>query len=163
MFGNKEKKRNKNIKLTKRIGDLLGRGYALLSLVMAIWGFNVSALATLVASVPPIALTAYRVLVAGIGVLIVSYVVGLFRLPIKIDHNVIVIIRMFKVVLQQSSLGLGLARTRGVNAGTTLGAAALVTVIVSVILLEDRITRLRLLGVFLGVIGVIVTSIVGEE
>src|SRR5690625_6132853 len=35
--------------------------------------------------------------------------------------------------------------------------------ILSVILLKDRITRLRLLGFFLGFIGIIVTSIVGEE
>src|SRR5699024_11684312 len=94
----KNKKRNKNINLTIRIGDLLGSVYALLFLVMAICGFNVSALATLVANVPPITLTAYRVLVAGIGVLIISYVMGLFRLPTKKELKVIVIITIFNVV-----------------------------------------------------------------
>src|SRR5699024_1765607 len=161
MFGNKEKKRNKNIKLTKRIGDLLGRVYALLFLVMAIWGFNVSALATLVSNVPPITLTAYRVLVAGIGVLIISYVMGLFRLPTK--KELIVIISIFNVVFHHSFLALGLARTTGVNAGIILGAAPLLTMILSVILMKDRITRFRLLGFFLGFIGIIVTSLVGEE
>src|SRR5699024_10011872 len=58
---------------------------------------------------------------------------------------------------------LGLARTTGVNAGIILGAAPLVTMILSVILRKDRITRLRLLGFFLGFIGIIVTSIVGED
>src|SRR5690625_5203978 len=130
---------------------------------MAIWGFNVSALATLVANVPPITLTAYRVLVAGIGVLIISYVMGLFRLPTKKELKVIVIITIFNVVFHHSFLALGLARTTGVNAGIILGAAPLVTMILSVILLKDRITRLRLLGFFLGFIGIIVTSIVGEE
>lgn len=141
----------------------MGRVYALLFLVMAIWGFNVSALATLVANVPPITLTAYRVLVAGIGVLIISYVMGLFRLPTKKELKVIVIITIFNVVFHHSFLALGLARTTGVNAGIILGAAPLVTMILSVILLKDRITRLRLLGFFLGFIGIIVTSIVGEE
>src|SRR5699024_11623020 len=60
-------------------------------------------------------------------------------------------------------LALGLARTTGVNAAIILGAAPLVTMILSVILLKDRITRLRLLGFFLGFIGIIVTSIVGDE
>src|SRR5690625_7345294 len=96
---------------------------------MAIWGFNVSALATLVANVPPITLTAYRVLVAGIGVLIISYVMGLFRLPTKKELKVIVIITIFNVVFHHSFLALGLARTTGVNAGIILGAAPLVTMI----------------------------------
>lgn len=139
----------------------MSRIYALLFLVMAIWGFNVSALATLVANVPPITLTAYRVLVAGIGVLIISYLMGIFRLPNKKELKVILIITIFNVVFHHSFLALGLARTTGVNAGIILGAAPLVTMILSVILLKDRITRLRLIGFLLGFIGIIVTSIVG--
>lgn len=130
---------------------------------MAIWGFNVSALATLVANVPAITLTAYRVLLAGIGVLIISYFMGIFRLPNKKELKVILIITIFNVVFHHSFLALGLARTSGVNAGIILGAAPLVTMILSVILLSDRITRLRLLGFILGFIGIIVTSIVGEN
>ncbi|HLR59279.1 MAG TPA: DMT family transporter [Pseudogracilibacillus sp.] len=137
--------------------------YALLFLVMAIWGFNVSALATLVANVPAITLTAYRVLLAGIGVLIISYFMGIFRLPNKKELKVILIITIFNVVFHHSFLALGLARTSGVNAGIILGAAPLVTMVLSVILLSDRITRLRLLGFILGFIGIIVTSIVGEN
>src|SRR5690625_4076100 len=109
---------------------------------MAIWGFNVSALATLVANVPPITLTAYRVLVAGIGVLIISYLMGLFRLPTKKELKVIVIITIFNVVFHDTFLALGLARTTGVNAGIILGAAPLVTMILSVISLKDRITKI---------------------
>src|SRR5699024_398400 len=130
---------------------------------MAIWGFNVSALATLVANVPAITLTAYRVLLAGIGVLIISYFMGIFRLPNKKELKVILIITIFNVVFHHSFLALGLARTSGVNAGIILGAAPLVTMVLSVILLSDRITRLRLLGFILGFIGIIVTSIVGEN
>jgi len=141
----------------------LSKIYALLFLVMAIWGFNVSALATLVANVPAITLTAYRVLLAGIGVLIISYFMGIFRLPNKKELKVILIITIFNVVFHHSFLALGLARTSGVNAGIILGAAPLVTMVLSVILLSDRITRLRLLGFILGFIGIIVTSIVGEN
>ena len=141
----------------------MSRIYALLFLVMAIWGFNVSALATLVHNVPPITLTAYRILVAGVAVLIISYVMGIFRLPNKKEIRTILIITIFNVVFHHSLLALGLARTTGVNAGIILGAAPLVTMIFSVILLKDRITRLRLLGFFLGFIGIIVTSIVGEN
>lgn len=141
----------------------MSRIYALLFLVMAIWGFNVSALSTLVSSVPPITLTAYRVLVAGIGVLIISYFMGIFRLPNKKELKVILIIAVFNVVFHHSFLALGLARTTAVNAGIILGAAPLVTMIFSVILLKDRITRLRLVGFILGFIGILVTSIFGES
>src|SRR5699024_5275994 len=131
----------KNIKLIKGIGDLLGRVYALLFLVMAIWGVNVSALATLVANVPPITLTAYSVLVSGIGVLNISYVIELFRPPPNKELKFIGIISIFNVVFHHTFLALGLATTPRVNAGIILGAAPLVQMILSVILLKDRITR----------------------
>src|SRR5699024_12688243 len=79
------------------------------------------------------------------------------------ELKVIVIITIFNVVFHHSLLALGLARTTGVNAGIILGAAPLVTMILSVILLKDRSTRIRILCFFLGFIGIIVTSIVGEE
>lgn len=128
---------------------------------MAIWGFNVSALSTLVNSVPPITLTAYRVLTAGIGVLIISYFMGIFKFPNKKEFKTILIITIFNVVFHHSFLALGLTITTGVNTGIILGAAPLVTMIFSSILLKDRITRLRLLGFILGFIGIIVTSMVG--
>src|SRR5699024_1636788 len=83
--------------------------------------------------------------------------------PTKKELKVIVIITIFNVVFHHSFLALGLARTTGVNAGIILGASPLVTMILSVILLKDRITRLRLLGFFVGFIGIIVTSIVCKE
>lgn len=139
----------------------MARIYALLFLVMAIWGFNVSALSTLVNNVPPITLTAYRILVAGIGVLIISYIMGIFRLPNKKEFKTILLITIFNVVFHHSLLAIGLTKTTGVNAGIILGAAPLVTMILSVMLLKDRITTLRLIGFFLGFIGIIVTSIGG--
>ena len=145
------------------MGDELARIYILLFIVMAIWGFNVSALSTLVNSVPPITLTAYRVLVAGLGVLVISYFMGIFRLPYKQEIKTIFLITIFNVVFHHSLLALGLTKTSGVNAGIILGAAPLVTMILSIVLLKDSITRLRLLGFFLGFIGIIVTSIVGES
>ncbi len=139
----------------------MGKIYALLFLVMAIWGFNVSALSTLVNNVPPITLTAYRVLTAGIGVLIISYMMGIFKVPNKKEVKTLLIITIFNVVFHHSFLALGLTITTGVNTGIILGAAPLVTMIFSSILLKDRITRLRLFGFFLGFIGIMVTSMVG--
>src|SRR5690625_2120368 len=128
---------------------------------MAVWGFNLSALIVLVNNIDPITLTAVRILVAGVSVLIVSKLFGIFRLPTKKEWKTIFIIMIFNVVLHHSLLAIGLTMTSGVNAGIILGAALLMTMVLSIVILKDMITRLRVFGFFLGFIGILITSIVG--
>lgn len=141
----------------------MGRIYGLLLLVMAIWGFNLSAIYILVANVDPITLTAFRILVAGIAVLIIAKVIGIFRLPTKQEWLTILVIALFNVVFHHVFLAVGLTKTSGVNAGIILGAAPLVTLLLSVVLLKDRITRLRVFGFILGFIGIITTTLIGAD
>lgn len=152
-----------NPQIKKGLGDFLGRIYILLIIVMAIWGFNLSAVIVLVSNVDPITLTAFRIFVAGIAVLVITGLMGIFRLPTKREWKTIFIIAIFNVVLHHVFLGIGLTRTSGVNAGIILGAAPLVTLVFSVILLKDRITKLRLFGFILGFIGIIIISVVGMD
>ena len=130
---------------------------------MAIWGFNLSALAVLVSYVTPVTLTAFRILTAGIAVLVITYFIGIFRLPRKKELGVIVLITLFNVVLHHSLLAIGLTKTSGVNAGIILGSSPLVTMVLSVVFLGDRLSRIRVLGFVLGFIGVFITSIGGGE
>lgn len=130
---------------------------------MAVWGFNLSAIAVLVRNIDPITLTSFRILTAGVAVLIITKCIGLFRLPTKKEWTTIFIIAIFNVVLHHVFLAIGLTKTSGVNAGIILGSGPLITLILSVILLKDRVTRLRLLGFFLGFIGIIITSMAGMD
>lgn len=136
--------------------------YMLLLIVMMLWGFNLSALKVLVANVDPVLLTAVRIAVAGISVLIISVFLGIFRLPTKDEYKTILYITLFNVVLHHTLLAQGLSTTSGVNAGLILGSAPLVTMMLSIILLKDHVNRLRVLGFVLGFIGIMITTFVGS-
>jgi len=129
---------------------------------MAIWGFNLSALVVLVDNIEPITLTGFRIFTAGISVLIMAKILGIFRFPTKKEWKVIFLITIFNVIMHHSFLAIGLTKTSGVNAAVILGAAPLMTLVLSIILLKDQITRLRVLGFILGFVGIVITSVVGS-
>lgn len=141
----------------------MARIYTLLFIVMAIWGFNLSAVFILVQNIEPITLTAFRIFVAGIAVLFISVLLGIFRLPTKSEWKTIGIIAVFNVIMHHSFLGIGLTKTSGVNAGIILGAAPLITMVLSIIILKDYVTKLRMLGFAVGFIGIIVTSLAASD
>lgn len=139
----------------------MARIYILLFVVMASWGFNVAALATLVREIDPITMTAVRVMTAGALVLILSKFMGIFRLPTKSEWKTILLITLFSVVLHHSFMAIGLTKTTGVNAGIILGAAPLVTMVLSIVFLKNNVSRLRILGFIAGFTGIIFTSLAG--
>lgn len=146
-----------------KLGDRLARIYILLLIVMAIWGFNLSAIVVLVNAIDPITLTASRIFVAGVSVLLMAKMLGIFRLPTKVEWKTIFIITLFNVVLHHVLLSIGLTKTSGVNAGIILGSAPLVTMVLSIIILKDHISRFRILGFVLGFAGILMTSLAGPE
>src|SRR5699024_10655657 len=137
--------------------------YILLITVMLLWGFNVSALKVLVSAIDPVLLTAVRIGTAGICVLIISVFLNIFRLPTKSEWKTIGLITIFNVIIHHTFLALGLERTSGVNAGLILGTAPLITIMLSVIFLRDRVTRLRTLGFISGFIGIAITTLIGSS
>lgn len=128
---------------------------------MASWGFNVAALATLVKEIDPITMTAFRIMTAGVMVLILSKLMGIFRLPTKAEWKTIALITIFNVVLHHSFLAIGLTETAGVNAGIILGAAPLVTMMLSIIFLKNKVSKLRVAGFIAGFAGILFTSLAG--
>ncbi|HLR23517.1 MAG TPA: DMT family transporter [Pseudogracilibacillus sp.] len=141
----------------------MARIYFLLFIVMASWGFNVAALATLVKEIDPITMTAFRILTAGIMVLVISKIMGIFRLPTKAEWKTIGLITIFNVVLHHSFLAMGLTKTAGVNAGIILGAAPLVTMVLSIIFLKNRVSKIRIIGFIAGFAGILFTSLAGND
>ncbi|RNF39648.1 DMT family transporter [Planococcus salinus] len=135
--------------------------YALLLFVMLLWGFNVSAIKVLVTSMDPIILTALRIFLAGVAVLVASVFMKIFRWPNRKELGLILYISIFNVMLHHISIALGLQSTLGVNTGLILGTGPLFTMILAVILLGSRVSKLRIIGFLLGFIGVAVTSLSG--
>jgi drug/metabolite transporter (DMT)-like permease len=130
---------------------------------MAMWGFNLSALVVLVSHIDPVTLTAVRIFTAGVAVLLISRIMGIFRLPTKSEWRTIGLITIFNVVFHHAFLAIGLTKTSGVNAGIILGAAPLVTMVLAVIFLRNQVSRLRVLGFVLGFIGILITSVAGAD
>ncbi|MGM8366043.1 DMT family transporter [Virgibacillus sp. W0181] len=141
----------------------MGKVYLLLLLVMILWGFNVSAIKVLVTNIDPLFLTSVRIFTAGISVLMISYFMKIFRLPTKKELLVIGYIAIFNVVFHHSFMAIGLTQTSGVNAGLIAGTSPLVTMVLSILLLNDRVTRMRVAGFVLGFIGIVVTSLTGSD
>lgn len=148
---------------SKETGDILFKIYVLLFFVMAFWGFNLSALVILVNNVEPLTLTAARIFTAGVFVLIISKVIGIFRMPTKTEWKTILIITIFNVALHHTLMAVGLTRTTGVNAGIILGAAPLMTMVLSMLILRESVTKIRMLGFFLGFSGIVITSLAGAD
>src|SRR5699024_6799724 len=89
--------------------------------------------------------------------------IGIFRLPTKAEWKTIGIITIFNVVLHHSFLAIGLTKTSGVNAGIILGAAPLMTMVLAIVFLRNHVAKLRVIGFFLGFIGILITSIAGTD
>lgn len=141
----------------------MARIYSVLLLVMAIWGFNLSALVVLVNHIEPVTLTAVRIFTAGVAVLVIAKLFGFFRLPTKGEWKTIGLITIFNVVLHHSFLAIGLTKTAGVNAGIILGAAPLVTMVLAIVFLRNHVSKLRIIGFIFGFIGIMITSVAGTE
>src|SRR5699024_5131289 len=113
--------------------------------------------------IDPITLTGVRIFTAGVVVLLIAKVMGIFRFPTKREWKTIAFIMIFNVVFHHTILAIGLTKTSGVNTVIILVATRLVTIMLLVIFLRDHVTRLRAFGFVLGFVGIIFTSIaVGE-
>src|SRR5690625_4391504 len=136
--------------------------YFLLLIVMMLWGFNVSALKVLVSAIDPVMLTAVRIFTAGLTVLLITYFMGFFRLPTKTELLLIIYVGFFNVIAHHIFLALGLTLTSSVNTGLILGSGPLLTMMLSIIILKDIVSRLRVLGFLLGFIGIVMTTLGGS-
>ncbi|MDV2582234.1 DMT family transporter [Alkalibacillus haloalkaliphilus] len=136
--------------------------YILLFLVMLMWGMNLPALKVLVDTVDPVLLTSFRVFTAGVAVLVICYFMGIFRLPHKSEWLVMLYIGTFNVVLHHSFIAVGLEGTTGVNGALILGLMPLMTVLMAVIFLRQKVNLLRTIGFIFGFAGVATTTLAGS-
>jgi drug/metabolite transporter (DMT)-like permease len=130
---------------------------------MAAWGFNIVAMKVLVTHFMPITITAFRILTAGLAVLLALSVMRKLRLPTKQDWFYVVFGSLFNVVLYFTFLSIGLTQTTASNAGLILGMVPLLTTILAILLLGENIRIAQVMGFILILFGVLFASGAFEE
>jgi len=130
---------------------------------MVVWGLNVVALKVLVEAFNPVAMTSIRIMIAGVGVLLVLAWMKKLRLPTLRELGVITGIALFNVVGHHYFLSIGLTRTSAVNAGLILGLIPILTAIAALIFLKAKLTPLKLIGIIIGFVGVALVVLAGNQ
>ncbi|WP_342600167.1 DMT family transporter [Psychrobacillus sp. FSL H8-0483] len=135
--------------------------YLMLVFVMFVWGANLPILKYLVTVVPPVTLTAFRILTAGLVVLVILWQMKLLRKPTKQEWKYILLGALTNVVAHHYFLNMGLAITSGTHGGLILGTGPMLTAISAAFILKYSPTRIQWLGLVLGLSGVSVSILVG--
>lgn len=132
------------------------RAILLLVFVMATWGLNIVAIKVLVENFPPLTITAFRILLAGIVVCLVVIFQQNMRLPTKKELLYTVGGGFTGILGHQYFLTGGLVHTTATNAALILALVPLATALLAMIFLKDKLTPLKLAGIILGLIGVVI-------
>lgn len=130
---------------------------------MVVWGFNLAAVKYLLEFIDPVTLTAFRILLAGVTVLILLALLGMLRFPKRSDWKYILLGALLNVVAHHYFLSQGLAITSGTNAGLILGTGPMLTAVLVSLIMRNVPSRLQWLGVVIGFAGVATTVMVGGD
>ncbi|PIC63921.1 EamA family transporter [Sporosarcina sp. P13] len=136
--------------------------YVVLIGIMFLWGVNVSAIKVLVNQFDVMTITALRIFVASIFVLIILAFMKKVRLPRKEEWILLLGGTLTNVVFHHYFLADGLSKTSAANGGLILGLGPLLTAVLSVTILKEKLTGLRFLGFMLGGAGVSFTVLAGS-
>ncbi|MBY0223161.1 DMT family transporter [Sporosarcina aquimarina] len=134
-----------------------------LILVMFIWGVNVSALKFLVNYFSPITITSIRILTASSLVFIILFILKIIRLPRKKEWLYVFGGAITSVAAHHYFLSEGLTKTSAANGGLILGLGPLLTAVLSVLILKEKVTMIRFVGFLFGGIGVSVIVLAGSK
>ncbi|MFD2616188.1 DMT family transporter [Terrilactibacillus laevilacticus] len=137
--------------------------YGTLLTVVMIWGLNVTATKILVNYFPPVTMTALRIFVAGLSAILILSIRKKFKTFKKRGMFYIFLVAMFNVVGHQFFLSIGLTKTTASNTGILLGMVPLITSVLAVIFLGDRLTIMKCIGILIGFSGVTFIVIKGSS
>lgn len=130
---------------------------------MIIWGLNVTAIKIIVTHFPAITITSVRIFVAFLSISPILFIGKLFRKFTKKELALILCITVTGVLGHHTFLSVGLSKTTASNAGLILGAVPLSTSIFAMIMLGERFTVHRLIGILFGITGVAMIVLAGSE
>ncbi|MDQ0273460.1 DMT family transporter [Cytobacillus purgationiresistens] len=134
-----------------------------MTILMAIWGFNVPTIKILVTEFPPITITGLRILTAGVVVFIILGFMRKVRKPTSKEALYIFFGGMFSIVGHHYFLSNGLIETTAANGGLILGTGPILTAILSAAVLKTMPSLIQMIGFLLGIAGVIFIVLVGNE
>ena len=137
--------------------------YVMLVFVMFAWGANVSLLKYMVEEVPPVTLTAFRVLVAGLVVVLILGKMKLLRKPSSGEWKYILLGTLTNVVAHHYFLNMGLSITSATHGGLILGTGPMLTAISAAIILKYYPSKIQWLGLVLGLSGIAISILIGGE
>ncbi|ARK30393.1 DMT family transporter [Halalkalibacter krulwichiae] len=129
--------------------------YGIVFVVMIIWGLNVVFLKVLVEAFPPVTMTAFRIMVAGIAAFSIIWFGRSMKKLTRKEWKLTLLATIFGVLCHHSFLALGLANTNASNAVLILALLPLITSIFAALFLKDHLTKWRLFGISLGFFGVL--------
>ena len=150
--------------LIQRNGEIslkLSAIYASIVFVMILWGFNVVAIKVIVEEFPAVTITSLRIFIAAIVVWLILGLQKDIRLPKRKEFIFILLATFTGVVGHHYFLSVGLTETTASNSGLILGTVPLTTSILAAIMLKERLSALRIIGLFIGLIGVSVIVLHG--
>ncbi len=132
------------------------QAFILFALIVIIWGANWTVVKLIVESIPPIWSNAIRSIIAAIALLIVQIATRQFMIPKRHDLPAIMIVGLFHMTCFATLMAIGLQYT-SVGYSAILGYSTPLWVTpMAILFLQEPVNKLRLFGVFLGIIGVIV-------
>lgn len=137
--------------------------YFILTGIMFSWGMNVTAIKTLVRYFPVITIQSLRVLFAGIVVFLILGLMKKIRKPSKKEYVYIIAGGLLNVTSHHLFLGMGLSETSAVNGGLILGLGPLLTALMAILFLGNRLTFVRSMGFFFGTVGILLTVLGGGK
>ncbi|WP_227522021.1 DMT family transporter [Bacillus solitudinis] len=129
--------------------------YVLAVSAMAIWGVNVVMLKVLVEALPPATMTSFRIMLAGITIVVIVLLNKSFTSLVKAEWIYLLLGALFGVVIHHYFLAQGLTLINASNTVLILALVPLTTSILAVLLLGDKLTKWRLFGVALAFLGVL--------
>lgn len=106
------------------------------------------------------------ILLRVVGATLLFWAVGLFVRKEKIelkDYPRFALAALFGMALNQLSFFKGLSMTTPINASVIMVCTPIIVLIFSSILIKEKATKKKLLGIFIGLLGAVILIIFGKE
>lgn len=136
--------------------------YGQLVLVMVVWGFNVVAIKLIVEQFSAVTITSFRIFVAASCVFLILWLSKQIRLPKREEIKYIILITLTGVLAHHFFLSVGLTQTSASNSGLILGLVPLCTSILASLMLKEKLSVTRIVGIIFGLVGVSIIILVGN-
>ncbi len=137
--------------------------YALLIMVTIIWGLKPVIIKIGLLYMSSIQYNVFRMMFATVGGWITILVMKDFKPIEKRDYKLLTLISVFGFFIFQWFYGLGIGKTTSGNASIIMGTVPLIVLVMNHIFKIKRISRIKMIGVAISLIGLCLTVASGGE